>query len=129
MSIGKVNFFTPLFLGLALCVAGVPHPQKVTTKVSVYSDIFLTDAGLIPLPENAVELEIEFTIRSEAFQEPLVLAFDRNGDLCVSSKSGRAVWKFDAAGTPAAVWDSAGGLIAASAGGLAGPEPQNRRSS
>jgi tetratricopeptide (TPR) repeat protein len=119
MSIGKVNYFTPLFLGLALCVAVAGHPQKVTTKVSVYSDIFLTDAGLTPLPENAIELEIDFTIRPEAFQEPLVLAFDGNDNLCVSSKSGRAVWKFDAAGTPAAIWDAAGGVIAAAGGGLA----------
>jgi tetratricopeptide (TPR) repeat protein len=72
--------------------------QKVTTKVTVYSEIFLTDTGLIPLPENAVELEPEFAIKSEFFKSPLKLAQDPEGNLYVTSSESNALCRFDARG-------------------------------
>ena len=77
--------------------AGI-RSQKVTTKVKVYNDIFLTDSGLIPLPENAVEMEREFTIGSAIFQSPLKLAGDPKGNIYASSSRNGAVGKFNAAG-------------------------------
>ena len=38
---------------------------KGRTKVTVYYDIFLTESGLLPLPENAIELKLEFSIQSK----------------------------------------------------------------
>jgi tetratricopeptide (TPR) repeat protein len=72
--------------------------QKVTTKVKVYDDIFLTDSGLIPLPENAIELAREFTIKSEQFQSPIKLAADRKGNIYASAMSSSFVQKFNSAG-------------------------------
>jgi len=72
--------------------------QKVTTKVKVYNDVFLTDSGLIPLPENAIELAREFTIKSEQFQSPIKLAADREGNIYASATSSGFVQKFNAAG-------------------------------
>jgi hypothetical protein len=54
--------------------------QKVTTKVKVYDDIFLTDSGFIPLPKNATELTGKLTIKSEQFQSPIRLAADLQGN-------------------------------------------------
>ncbi len=82
-----------------LCVSDSSlSSQKVTTKVKVYNDIFLTDSGLVPLPENAIELARELTIRSEHFQSPIRLAADLNGNLYASIMSARIVQKFNAAG-------------------------------
>ena len=73
-------------------------PQEVTTKVRVYDEIFLTDTGLVPLPENAIELAREFTIKSEQFKSPLKLATDNSGYLYASATNARIVLKFDSAG-------------------------------
>lgn len=73
-------------------------PQKVTTKVSVYNEIFLTATGFVPLPDNAVELEPEFTIQSELFRSPLKLALDSNGNVYVTSSDSNALCRFDARG-------------------------------
>lgn len=72
--------------------------QKVTTKVSVYNEIFLTATGFIPLPDHAVELEPEFTIQSELFRSPLKLALDSNGNVYVTSSASNALCRFDAKG-------------------------------
>jgi tetratricopeptide (TPR) repeat protein len=76
----------------------ISFPQEVTTKVTVYDDIFLTESGLIPLPENAVELEREFTIQSKHFQSPIILGADRNGNIYASDERNGAVYKFDSGG-------------------------------
>ena len=89
-------------LFLSLFFIGVSHSslsfQKVTTKVKVYDDIFLTDSGLIPLPINATALTRDFTIKSEQFQSPIKLAADLNGNIYASTMSTRIVQKFNAAG-------------------------------
>jgi tetratricopeptide (TPR) repeat protein len=72
--------------------------QKVTTKVTVYDDIFLTESGLLPLLENAIELEREFTIQSKHFQSPIKLAADLEGNIYASDERNSAVYKFDASG-------------------------------
>lgn len=90
----------PLLLSMFLiCVSNSSLSlQKVTTKVKVYDDIFLTDSGLIPLPENATELSREFTIKSEQFRSPIKLAADPKGNIYASTMSTRIVQKFNAAG-------------------------------
>jgi tetratricopeptide (TPR) repeat protein len=87
-------------LSLFLVLASIPGAtsQKVTTKVRIYDEIFLTDTGLVPLPENAIELSREFTIKSEQFKSPLKLATDKNGNLYASSTDAGIVLKFDSAG-------------------------------
>ncbi len=84
---------------LGVLSSGPPvFPQKVTTKVTVYNEIFLTENGFLPLPANAVELESDHTIRSGLFRSPLRLAVDREGNVFVSSTSNGALCRFDAAG-------------------------------
>jgi hypothetical protein len=73
-------------------------PQKVTTKVSVYDDIFFTEAGLIPLPENAIELEQTFIIQSKQFRHHIKIAADTNGHIYASDKRNGAVYKFSPEG-------------------------------
>jgi tetratricopeptide (TPR) repeat protein len=87
-----------LLLGLALCLAGLSTHQEVTTIVTVYDDIFLTEQGFIPPPENAIELEHEFTIESIEFRSPIQLATDPEGNIYTSAKRNSAVYKMDAAG-------------------------------
>jgi len=96
VSIPKYLLWALLSL-LAFGVA-VVSPQKVTTKVSVYNEIFLTDSGLIPLPDNAIELESELAIRSEHFKSPLKLALDPEGNVYVSSRDNNALCRFNARG-------------------------------
>ena len=73
-------------------------PQKVTTKVKVYNEIFLTETGYAPLPENAIELEPEFTIRSDLFVSPLKLAVDREGNVFAASLANNALLQFSPSG-------------------------------
>jgi tetratricopeptide (TPR) repeat protein len=85
---------------VSLCAAAVIHSgaltaQKVSTLVSTVSDIFLTDTGLLPLPDNAVELERISTIRSTHFRSPLRLALGSDGFLYASSWYNDAVVSFD----------------------------------
>ncbi len=86
------------FFALVVYPVSLFSIQEVTTKVTVYDDIFLTESGLIPLPENAVELEQEFTIQSKPFRSPIKLAADQEGNIYASSKRNSAVYKFDAGG-------------------------------
>jgi len=83
---------------VVLFLAGSLLAQKVSTKATVYNEIFLTDSGLLPLPENAIELEREFTIKSDLFRFPLKLAIDSQGNIYASSQNNYAVCKFNAAG-------------------------------
>lgn len=86
------------FVALVVFSFGLSPLQEVTTKVTVYDDIFLTESGLIPLTENAIELEHEFTIRSIRFHSPIKLTTDREGNIYASAKSNGAVYKLDSAG-------------------------------
>ena len=88
--------------GSLLSVAGLfilsrefVFPQKVTTKVAVYNEIFLTATGFIPLPDDAVELEPGLTIQSELFKSPLKLAQDHEGNVYVTSRNNDALCRFD----------------------------------
>jgi tetratricopeptide (TPR) repeat protein len=85
-------------ISLAICPIISFSLQEVTTKVTVYDDIFLTESGLIPLPEDAIELEREFTIQSKHFQSPIKLAADLEGNIYASDERNSAVYKFDAKG-------------------------------
>lgn len=58
----------------------------------------MTDSGLIPLPDDAIELESEGSIRSDLFKSPLRLAFDPDGDLWVASGNNLALCRFDQEG-------------------------------
>ena len=83
---------------LLLSAHPIVSPQKVTTKVRVYTDIFLTDTGYAPLPENAIELEPKITIRSDLFASPLKLAVDREGNVFASSWANNALIQFSPSG-------------------------------
>jgi tetratricopeptide (TPR) repeat protein len=83
-----------------LCLGALAFAQKVTTKVSVYNEIFLTDSGFAPLPDNAVELECVKTIKSELFDSPLKLARDPKGNIYVTSKDGNAIFRYSFDGKP-----------------------------
>lgn len=98
------RFVRSLAVSAAFLLNGGLLAQKVSTKTTVYNEIFLTDSGLIPLPENAIELERVFTIRSEYFQSPLKLVIDSNGNLCVSSSKNNVVSVFDPAGRFLFLW-------------------------
>jgi hypothetical protein len=105
------------FSVLAIFGAEVLLPQSVSTKVTIDSDIFLTDAGLLPLPENAIGLERVFTIRSEHFQSLLKLAIAPDENLYVSSWKNNIVSVFD----PAGKFRNLFGGEKAAKGGLRGP--------
>jgi hypothetical protein len=83
---------------LLLIAATSVFPQKVTTKVSVYNEIFLTDTGFIALPENAVELEPRLTIRSGLFTSPLRLALDADGNVYVTSSGADGLCRYGSDG-------------------------------
>ena len=72
--------------------------QEVKTKVTVYSDLFLTESGFPPLPDNAVELDLEFSFQSSHFQVPGRLASDYFGNIYVTDSAKSAIFKFDTAG-------------------------------
>lgn len=72
--------------------------QEVKTKVIVYSDIFLTESGLLPLSDNAIELEIEFSIPSDHFKIPNKITSDSIGNIYVTDKYKGIVFKFNADG-------------------------------
>ncbi len=72
--------------------------QKVTTRVTVYDDIFLTESGLLPLPENAIELDIEFSIPENHFTAAQKIATDSEGNIYISDKNRGTIFKFNAAG-------------------------------
>ena len=90
-----------VFPGLFLCVlwmALAGAPQKVTTKVSVYDDIFFSESGLIPLPENAIPLERAFVIQSKPFRSPIKMGADPDGNIFASDRRACVVHKFDRMG-------------------------------
>jgi tetratricopeptide (TPR) repeat protein len=73
-------------------------PQKVETKVSVYSDLFLTESGLFPLPDNAIELENVYSIPSIHFKFPQKIANDSEGNIYVSDRYMNSILKFNTTG-------------------------------
>jgi len=69
--------------------------QKVKTEVDIQDGLFITESGLLPLPENAVELEKIFTIPSSHFREVQKITQDSSGNIYVSDSSTSAVFKFN----------------------------------
>ncbi|MBN1940232.1 MAG: tetratricopeptide repeat protein [Candidatus Aminicenantes bacterium] len=67
--------------------------------------MYLTMAGLLPLPANAVPLEPMFTIRSAHFQSRLRLAAGPDGALFAASFGNNTVAEFLITGEPGRVWD------------------------
>ena len=94
------NIFFVCFIGtfIFLCAVIAFTAQKVTTKVSVYSDIFLTDEGLLPLPENAIELELDFSIFDKFFKFAKKIDRDREGNIYVLDSRLVKILKFDPKG-------------------------------
>jgi len=86
------------FAFLAICPDLFSTRQKINTKVTVYNDIFFTESGLLPLPENAIELEYEFSIQSDHFQIPKKIASDSLGNIYVSDKTKCSINKFNTNG-------------------------------
>ncbi len=86
------------FAFLSICPDLFSACQKVSSKVTVYNNIFLTESGLLPLPENAIELEHEFSIQSVLFQAPQRIASDSMGNIYVSDKAKCSIYKFDTTG-------------------------------
>jgi tetratricopeptide (TPR) repeat protein len=93
----KRCIFLALFLCI-LCLGPNGTPQKVTTKVSVYDDIFFSESGLIPLPENAIPLERAFVIQSKPFRFPIKMGGDLDGNIFASDRRNCAVYKFNRMG-------------------------------
>jgi len=94
----KKNSFLLLFLMAILTPNLCFTFQKVSTKVKVYDEIFFTQDGLLPLPNNAVELTRELTIKSSHFQFPLKLAVDAEGNIYACCAKSGLVLKFNSRG-------------------------------
>lgn len=60
--------------------------------------IFITESGLLPLPENAVELEKDFSIPSRYFRAVQKITHDPSGNIYVSDIYKSAVFKFQSSG-------------------------------
>ncbi len=82
-------FIPKLFLGC----------QEVRTEVDIQDGLFVTESGLLPLPENAMELEKVFTIPPRFFQSVQKITQDSSGNIYVSDRYKRAVFKFNPSGT------------------------------
>jgi tetratricopeptide (TPR) repeat protein len=86
---------------LALIVLSLPltaWPQTVTTKVTVYNELFLTESGLVALPKNPLELSTALTIRSEQLAGELRLAADGAGSVYAAPSKGDSLYRIDALG-------------------------------
>ncbi len=93
------------FLLLIVFAYGRGDAQKVATNVTLDSDLYLTATGMIPLPANAIPLELLSTIRSEHFQARLWLAVDEAGRLLAASSSNNVIAEFSGLGEPGRLWD------------------------
>ncbi len=72
--------------------------QKVRTEVDIQDGLFITESGLLPLPENAVELEKVFTIPPRFFRAVQKITQDSMGNIYVSDSYKSAVFKFNPSG-------------------------------
>ena len=84
-----------LFPCLFLLNQGLSVPlQEVKTEVILYDDYF----GLVPLPENAVELIKKFSFSPLEMEHPVEMTNDSSGNIYVSDDKRKAVLKFDSSG-------------------------------
>jgi len=84
-----------------LCSSSLSSPfslQKVKTEVDIQDGLFITESGLLPLPENSVELEKVFTIPSSHFREVQKITQDPSGNIYVSDSYKSAVLQFSSSG-------------------------------
>ena len=72
--------------------------QEVTTEVDIHDDLFITESGLLNLPENAVELEKAFSFPSRFFPAVQKITQDPSGNIYVSDSYKSAVFKFNSSG-------------------------------
>ncbi len=89
--------FSSILLFLA-CIAPILGLQKVSTEVDIQDGIFLTESGLLPLPENAVELEKDFSLPPGYFRQAQKITQDSSGNIYVSDLYKSAVFKFNPSG-------------------------------
>ena len=68
--------------------------QEVKTEVILYDDYF----GLVPLPENAVELIKKFSFSPLEMEQPVEMTDDSSGNIYVTDNKRKAVLKFDSSG-------------------------------
>jgi hypothetical protein len=94
----RAHKFIFCFLLLVVTPLVIAAFQKVSTRVTVYSELFMNEEGLLPLPDNAVELELVFSFNSSLFGVVQKMAADFDGNIFVSDSGQCAVFKFDAAG-------------------------------
>jgi len=92
----KCRYFLVL-LSLNLCLfnpsSSVPF-QEVKTEVILYDDYF----GLVPLPENAVELIKKFSFSPLEIEHPVEMTDDSSGNIYITDDKRKAVLKFDSSG-------------------------------
>lgn len=72
--------------------------QEVKTEVDIQDGLFVTESGLLPLPENAVDLEKVFTIPPKFFRSVQKITQDSSGNIYVSDSYKSAVFKFNPSG-------------------------------
>lgn len=89
--------YFPVFLSLNFFLFN-PGPsvpiQEVKTEVILYDDYF----GLVPLPENAVELIKKFSFSPLEMERPIRMTDDSSGNIYVTDAERKAVLKFDSSG-------------------------------
>jgi len=100
----RICFQTGFILLIAFGFCG-GFAQTVGTDVTVDSDLYLTATGMLPLPANAVPLELLSTIRSEHFQTRLQLTGDVAGKLLAASSTNNIIAEFSCLGAPGRLWD------------------------
>jgi len=90
-----------IFTSILLFIPGlspISGLQKVSTEVDIHDGIFVTESGLLPLPENAVELEKDFSLPPGYFRSAQKITHDRSGNIYVRDLYKSAVFKFSPAG-------------------------------
>ncbi len=93
--IRSTYFLVFLSLNLFLFNPGSSVPfQEVKTEVILYDDYF----GLVPLPENAVELIKKFSFSPLEMEQPVGMTDDSSGNIFVTDDKRKAVLKFDSSG-------------------------------
>lgn len=78
------------------------HPlalgQKVKTEVILHDDFFWSENGFVPLPKNAIELELRFSFQYPELKHPFEMADDSSGNIYITDDEQNAVFKFNSSG-------------------------------
>ena len=72
--------------------------QKVKTEVILQDDYFWTENGFVPLPKNAIELELKFSFQHLEMKHPFEMANDSSGNIYLTDEQQNAVFKFNSSG-------------------------------